>query len=293
MQCLNLITTTRGGKNVTFPCGQCISCRVNHSQDWTFRLEQQLKVSRSAHFITLTYDDENITRNDSGHGILVKRDLQLFFKRLRKATQRLEDKAVEKLHFHEEMVFPKIKYYGVGEYGGETFRPHYHAIVYNIPKDILLNLRQIWKLGNIQIGTVTSASIRYVTKYITKVDSRDLDLRDLSKPFNVMSKGIGLNYVNDESKEYHNRMATKLTIQKKFEQRLPKYYHDKIHDPNDDLKQMEIARYKKTRADSAIERRDKREQEIRDSGQTVHEVEEAKRKNLIATFSKNNKRNKI
>ena len=73
----------------------------------------------SVRFLTLTYSDENIERNDQGYGILVPDHTKEFWKRLRKYQSRHSNK--------------KIRYYLVGEYGGsENMRPHYHAIVFNL-----------------------------------------------------------------------------------------------------------------------------------------------------------------
>ena len=59
-------------------------------------------------YITLTYNDDHLPAN----GSLQPRDLQLFWKRLRKART------------------PGIRYYACGEYGDQTARPHYHAIIF-------------------------------------------------------------------------------------------------------------------------------------------------------------------
>ncbi len=72
--------------------------------------------------MTLTYDDEHLPINDyvdsdgviHGKPTLRKRDVQLFLKRLRKNY---------KYDNH-------IKYFCCGEYGGKTFRPHYHLIIF-------------------------------------------------------------------------------------------------------------------------------------------------------------------
>ena len=59
-------------------------------------------------FVTCTYSDESMPLN----GSLVKRDGQLFMKRLRK---RFPDAG--------------IMYLGCGEYGSENQRPHFHYIL--------------------------------------------------------------------------------------------------------------------------------------------------------------------
>ena len=67
-------------------------------------------------------------RHDGWNGTLRKKDLQLFFKRLR----------------HK---IPKFSYLACGEYGGETERPHYHAILFGaeLPAKTMYNSRIINK----------------------------------------------------------------------------------------------------------------------------------------------------
>lgn len=102
---------------------------------------------------------------------LCKRDLQLFFKRLRKA--------------HPVGTIP-LKYYAVGEYGGKTYRPHYHIILFNsaielmVDKTDLLRLQATsfdghsevkciqWDKGHMTVGRCTPASVGYTLKYISK-----------------------------------------------------------------------------------------------------------------------------
>lgn len=61
-----------------------------------------------SYFITLTYSDEHLPEG----GNLEPRDLQLYWKRLRKNTGK------------------SLRYFAVGEYGDRTRRPHYHAVVF-------------------------------------------------------------------------------------------------------------------------------------------------------------------
>ena len=60
-------------------------------------------------FLTLTYDEANLPR----HGQLLKRDLQLFFKRLRK-------------------LMGPFRYVACGEYGDLRRRPHFHVALFGV-----------------------------------------------------------------------------------------------------------------------------------------------------------------
>lgn len=161
------------------PCGQCIACRLNYAKMWSIRMMDELKThpSGTASFVTLTYDDEHLPSDES----LVKRDLQLFFKRLRK---------------HRE-----VRYFACGEYGDTFGRPHYHAIIYGISPNLDKELvSKCWKNGLVNLGTVTYDSCCYVAKYMTKkLRGKALEEALLKDPsfkneFVLMSRnpGIGL-----------------------------------------------------------------------------------------------------
>lgn len=108
-------------------------------------------------FLTLTYSDENLPANQS----LCKSELQLFFKRLRKHLQ-----------------VRKIRYYACGEYGDQTLRPHYHAVVFGWEPDDLKTsgpsrgssaiLEKIWGLGFVSVGPVNYQTCAYTARYVTK-----------------------------------------------------------------------------------------------------------------------------
>ena len=95
-------------------CGNCYACWINHRRDWVARMLLENQSHKRSVFVTLTYSDQNLP--SKGH--IVKKDLQDFFKRLR--------------YFLGE---DKIKYFACGEYGEKRFRPHYHAIIWNVSAD--------------------------------------------------------------------------------------------------------------------------------------------------------------
>jgi hypothetical protein len=154
---------TRGNAkpDLQVPCGRCLGCRLEYGRQWAMRCMQEASLHTYNCFVTLTYDQENLPEN----GTLVKRDLQLFFKRLRKR------------------IYPrKIKYYAAGEYGEANGRPHYHACIFGwMPTDGLLirssasgdlyasrELDSIWQMGLTSFGSVTFESAGYVAGYATK-----------------------------------------------------------------------------------------------------------------------------
>ena len=127
-------------KYTPVPCGYCAACLKKRRSIWSYRLLYELKQHSYSSFITLTYEDDQLP--ESG---LEKDHIQKYLKKIRKKR--------------------KCRYYCVGEYGSQTHRPHYHAIIFGIHSadPVLTNS---WKYGFVHTGTVTEASIGYVTKYL-------------------------------------------------------------------------------------------------------------------------------
>lgn len=194
---------------MSVPCGKCLACLSNKRNDWSFRLEQEYKASRSAIFVTLTYDRAHYPSN----GSLDKRHVQLYLKRLRKAQN---DNA--------------IRYYAVGEYGSESGRAHYHLLLFNADPDLA---RKAWSdykgrpIGIVHIGNVTAASVAYCTKYIIQKDDYP---EGLEKPFSLMSRsyGIGAHYLSDEMVEWHRADDRNYAMRWNQKVRLPRFYREKI-----------------------------------------------------------------
>ena len=201
-----------------FPCGKCPACVRRRVSGWAFRLNKQSEQSNSAHFVTLTYNDEHIKKTKNGFETLVKKDVQDFFKRLRKLTKQ------------------KISYYAVGEYGDTGERPHYHIILFNANPKIVENA---WKLnditlGNVHFGDVGDASVGYTLKYISK-DKKipQFNGDDRQKEFALMSKGLGAGYLTENMVKWHtkgnieNKVYLPLKDGKKAA--MPRYYKDKLY----------------------------------------------------------------
>lgn len=223
MECLGPITikNRNGGLNHV-PCSRCEACLQRRRADWTFRLQKEQKASNTSHFVTLTYAEEYVPLNDNLDKTLVKEHLQKFIKRLRK--------------YQEKEIKWKIKYYAVGEYGGKFGRPHYHLILFNCTENTIENLNRIWynpktkeSLGLTYTGTVEAASVHYVTGYVL------MNLEDYEgkqKPFSLMSKGLGKQYLYDNWR-YHKQLDENgdqiFTVRNNGKlQYIPRYYKDKL-----------------------------------------------------------------
>jgi hypothetical protein len=160
-------------EEINLPCGRCTGCRLDYSRAWAIRCHHEAQLHEHNSFITLTYNDDNLPSDNSIH----KRELQNFFKRLRKNTG------------------AKFKYYACGEYGENgTRRPHYHAVIfgYDFPDkkleretdrgDLLFSskiLDKAWQnKGWALIGSVTFESAAYVARYVMKKRKGDPDQVD-------------------------------------------------------------------------------------------------------------------
>lgn len=202
--------------NVSVPCGKCPECVKRRVSGWSFRLMQEEKHAESAHFLTLTYNTEHVQITPAGYLTLVKKDLQDFFKLLR--------------YYHTDKK-AKIKYYVVGEYGGLTLRPHYHALIYNLASTDHVELA--WKKGKVYFGTLTGASVGYTLKYISKPGKIPTHINDDRLPeFSLMSKRLGEQYLTPDMKAWHkadlvNRMHVTMEGGKKAA--MPRYYKQKIY----------------------------------------------------------------
>lgn len=124
-----------------------------------------------------------------------------------------------------------------GEYGSQTNRPHYHAIIFNTSEDCIRNAWAIAgvPIGDVHFGTVTGASIGYCLKYMAKPGRIPMHKNDDRIPeFANMSKGIGSNYLSKAMLKYHkkdlvNRMYIPIMDGRKIA--MPRYYKDKIYTP--------------------------------------------------------------
>lgn len=205
------------------PCGKCIPCLKRRSSHWSFRINEESKKAKTSCFLTLTYEKAPLSAN--GLPTLLKKDYQNFFKRLRKLVPNQKG--------------PKrLKYFACGEYGTKTARPHYHAIVFNLPQDIINSATQIrdtWKHGHVLVTPSNLATINYVVGYITKggtkkIIDKEFGIYDDRIPeFQLMSKGLGECYLTPQMiKYYKDRQLFCIVHENGHILSMPRYYKNKI-----------------------------------------------------------------
>ena len=93
-------------ESIPIPCGKCTGCLADESLMWSIRAYHESQEHMFNSFVTLTYDDEHLPPDHKIH----KEHLQNFFKRARHSF--------------------KFRYLACGEYGEQTRRPHYHALIF-------------------------------------------------------------------------------------------------------------------------------------------------------------------
>lgn len=198
------------------PCSRCIACKQTKARQWSFRLTEEDKISKTAYFITLTYQDKNLPINKNyTYPELNKDHLKAFFKALREKNKRDYPK------------YGKTKYYATGEYGGQTGRPHYHAIVFNAHPNIIKHLGKLWKHGNTHVDSCNLETISYTTGYIMSKDSDKSRELERQIEFSLMSKGMGLNYLKHNAR-YHVENETYMTKFQGNNFAIPRYFREKI-----------------------------------------------------------------
>lgn len=162
-----------GFEALDLPCGKCIGCKLEYSRMWGARCAQEALLHEENCFLTLTYrpeiecDDEQLAKglHLPRDGSLNKAHHKTFLKRLRHHLGR-----------------KRISYYHCGEYGEQTFRPHYHTLVFGFdPPDKKVFkesdgytlytsdfLDDVWKFGHVFVGSTTFESACYVARYCLK-----------------------------------------------------------------------------------------------------------------------------
>lgn len=150
-----------GDSLLLLPCGHCLGCIKDYKNSWAVRILLEASLYEKNCFITLTYSDWFLPKDNKPH----RDEISKFFKRLRK-----------------EIGVP-IRYFYCGEKGDKSGRAHYHAIIfgYDFPDKVLHSrtskgsmiytsetLQKCWKFGLSSIGEVEPGSACYVAQYCDK-----------------------------------------------------------------------------------------------------------------------------
>lgn len=265
------------------PCGKCPTCLVRRSNGWAFRVMQEEKTACSAMWIRLSYDDVHLPVTKSRLPTLVKRDVQLFIKRLRWLQHGEFPKCSEPVGFqrfnylgHGKVIqrrcnkcvncraylsIPKIKYFACGEYGTRFCRPHYHVLLLNADERFLTEAwsDEFGQIGDIYIDPrpVTEGAVAYTMGYTMKQKNVRLGhYDDREHEFLLMSKGLGLSYLSDDVIAWHraNPSRSYVVLPGGSKTALPRYYADRIFNVSDALTGENIKDVRAPLMDSAAKR---------------------------------------
>lgn len=153
-------------EKLSIPCGTCFGCRMEYAQLWSIRAQHEAKLYDRNLFVTLTYDDDHLP----WHRGLELDHLQRFMKRLRKAFN-------GHLPLAERSGDAPIRYFAAGEYGGQTDRPHWHLLLFNLQlpdydgrarAHSLESLSKLWPYGGHEVDQFTPGRAAYVAGYASK-----------------------------------------------------------------------------------------------------------------------------
>lgn len=201
----------RVGHKTQVPCGRCLGCRTKQARDWAIRLTHESLVRRDAWYITLTYEKA------PERGSLEPVEFQKWLKRLRRRH------------------LGRLSYYGCGEYGDATDRPHYHAVIlgdqvfrdreeigrrgpYKVYRSELLE--KTWSKGFTELQAMSYGAAAYVAGYvrkkISKLDSEDHysryvpetgELVEVEPEFSRMSRrpAIGKDWIRQNWRDVYPR----------------------------------------------------------------------------------------
>lgn len=219
------------------PCGKCDHCLEKKAKEWSHRMVLESKVHSKMAYLTLTFNDESIIKNGPN---LVKREMQLFLKKLRKALNGR-----------------KIRYFIVGEYGPRNLRKHYHVILYNvdgtdyhgnyerlkrkipiIPGDSDWHvIHYIWeKYGFSKIEKPKGGCFHYLSGYVAKISKRrdEIERAGLEPEFRMMSKGLG--------SEFIRRFGNRIKYKKEKRPNMPLHYFEYAYQCKKTGKTKKVAR---------------------------------------------------
>ena len=156
-------------------CGQCLGCRTDRVAMWAMRLVHEASLHEDNYgncFITLTYRDAaECTAEQFAQGYYMPEDGSLQKQHFRNFIKRLRK------HFPQ-----RIRFFHCGEYGDKTWRPHYHACLFNVRFDDVIvykdvegmltyeseTLAKLWPYGFATVSDLTYDSAAYTAGYVLK-----------------------------------------------------------------------------------------------------------------------------
>lgn len=244
------------GDTVYVDCRKCPACLHKYTTELTSRVAEECKQHLWSFFFTLTYDNEHLpvfekicptvwrlNRNFPDYevkdryildsqtegyrypqklstecfGVVCKRDIQLFLKRLR----RLIDYEFKDLTYEQK----KIRYFIASEYGPTTYRPHYHGALWTDCRRIADNLQRLickaWSLcdsSRIDVQLINGSAPQYIAKYVNGIANfgKAYTLKS-SRPFHLASKNPVIGSFKNNAKEVFDLLINRAIERVEFQ----------------------------------------------------------------------------
>ena len=146
---------------------------------WLGRLLLEQRYYESV-FVTFTYDDASCPVDDNGRLVLVRKDFTDMLKRARKRAN------------------TGFRYFGVGEYGSKTGRPHFHLLAFASPGSHWPYYDQFWQavwspdgrpLGFTTLSLAEISRLRYCLGYTAEKLLKEVPQSD-GRPPEFSSKSL-------------------------------------------------------------------------------------------------------
>lgn len=212
---------------IDVPCGRCINCLKSRSSSWAIRLYYEYEYMSSeqrqnSYFVTLTIKPEYYEKIKSNPSKFIR----LFLDRCRKRGGQ------------------SVKHFIQNDFGENTLRLHFHAILFDVPFDIA-ELETLWKYGYVNSSQLNMNRIFYTAAYTTKSVEELVSDPDF-RPLTFASPGLGKSYASDDyNQRFHRRDGQPIPILLNFSgnmQAMPRYLREKIFSP-EELEELQQCYY--------------------------------------------------
>lgn len=246
-----VITNPYTSEEVVVPCGHCAVCNNIKAARWVTRLDEESRCHKYTLFATLQYNEQNVpqvvrlrkenlihpddiiyydsetfetydfydksikrhTKKDLDFcretkvlNVLSKYDIQKFIKRVRYYARKYDPE------------FGFIRYWCTGEYGPQTFRPHYHLILWFDSPIICDRIEEIlldcWRFGNVYDPHLVhgKSASEYVASYVNCVTNLPSILQhNKLKPFHLQSSSPAIGTLSFNESDFRKILDGGLT----------------------------------------------------------------------------------
>lgn len=258
MECYNKIIITKnidlkkykGG--ILVDCGKCQNCVVNKRTEKSIRFVHEAETKKwEQYFLTFTYDEKNVYRNEKGYRSLNKKWVRKQRDKIYSKLYRKYIKSNKKKEYHKQ-----YKYMIKGEYGEEgTKRPHYHIMlaVGKYTSKIIHYFIKYFKGGKYDVQKAESIKATFYTAgYTAKKLGKQTENDDIEQEFLICSRGMGKDWALKNS-EYlkhlqYIQIPTKTGVLK---HKIPRIYIEWLY------------RHKKWSLDDVDEYREKMQEKLK------------------------------